>query len=62
MHSIIRKFPSDNFYGGKLEDAVDVEKRESLADFKDFELLSRHFSRIVFYDLEYSKESQDELS
>jgi len=25
-------------------------------------LLSRHFSRIVFYDLEYTKESTDDMS
>ncbi len=62
MHSIIRKFPSDNFYEGRLQDAPAVTQREQLPDFKDFELLSRHFSRIVFYDLEYTKESTDDKS
>jgi superfamily I DNA and/or RNA helicase len=54
MHGAIRKFPSDNFYAGKLEDAESVYLREQLPDFKNFEQLSRHFSRIVFFDLKYS--------
>jgi senataxin len=62
MHSIIRKFPSDNFYESKLKDDLSVLNRESQSDFRDFELLSRHFSRIVFYDLEYTKESTNDMS
>jgi senataxin len=54
MHGAIRKFPSDNFYRGQLEDAESVYLREQLPDFKNFEQLSRHFSRIVFFDLKYS--------
>jgi superfamily I DNA and/or RNA helicase len=51
MHSTIRKFPSKHFYDDLLTDDPSVEGREKMDEFNDFEILSTHFSRIVFFDL-----------
>lgn len=60
MHSTIRKFPSKHFYEDKLTDDPSVQKRESMDEFNDFDILSTHFSRIVFFDLINSQESSDD--
>ena len=65
MHSIIRAFPSFHFYENKLEDHQSVKDREDIEkypEFEAFDVLQQHFSRIVFFDLTYSEESQEDSS
>jgi superfamily I DNA and/or RNA helicase len=57
MHSTIRKFPSKHFYDDLLTDSPTVLTREKMDEFNDFDILSGHFSRIVFFDLINSQES-----
>ena len=59
MFPTIRKFPSDAFYEGKINDGDSVLTRE--LD-KAMNNLAAHFSRVVFFDIRSSVEKQLDLS
>ena len=59
MYPTIRKFPSDAFYEGKLNDSDSVLTRE--LD-KTMNNLAANFSRVVFFDIRGSVEKQVDLS
>ena len=59
MFPTIRKFPSDAFYEGKINDGDSVLTRE--LD-KAITNLSAHFSRVVFFDIKKSVEEPLDLS
>jgi superfamily I DNA and/or RNA helicase len=58
MHSVIRKFPSDTFYGGRIRDAGKIAKRKFDGD--DLAKLDSIFQRVVFLDLVHSNEDQSQ--
>jgi len=62
MHDFIRKYPSDTFYNSELINHKSVWTREFKQNqtFKDLDKLKVCFRRIVFFDLNYSKESPGE--
>jgi hypothetical protein len=51
MYPTIRKFPSDAFYEGKINDGDSVLTRELDKTLKN---LAIHFSRVVFFDIKWS--------
>jgi AAA domain len=53
MYPTIRKFPSDAFYEGKINDGESVLSRELDITIKT---LATQFSRVVFFDLTGSRE------
>jgi senataxin len=59
MFPTIRKFPSDAFYEGKINDGESVLTRE--LD-KTLNNLAALFSRVIFFDLRGSVEKQIDLS
>lgn len=59
MYPHIRKFPSDAFYEGRITDGDSVISRE--LDFV-IQNLTRHFQRVVFFDLVASTEEKVDLS
>jgi superfamily I DNA and/or RNA helicase len=59
MHDLIRAFPSDQFYKGRLRDAESVKTRKldgALAK------ITKVFSPVQFFDLTYSREEHSETS
>lgn len=59
MHPIIRQYPSDTFYDGKIKDAGKIGKRKFGGD--DLAKLDPIFKRVVFFDLKQSTEEQEIL-
>lgn len=63
MHPSIRQFPSDQFYNGALRDCKEILSREKeCQDLPKVNLLSKYYKRVVFFDLLYSAESDNNLS
>lgn len=59
MYPPIRKFPSDAFYEGRITDGDSVLNRELEASILS---LTKHFSRVVFFDLVKAREEKIDLS
>ena len=59
MHPLIRKYPSNTFYEGKIQDDSSIAQRVLSPLLKT---MSDIFQRLVFFDLTNSQESVEETS
>ena len=61
MHPDIRKFPSDQFYDGKLTDAAYINSPQRIHEFGQLARLDSIFKRSMFIDIAYARETKEEL-